>query len=164
MAGSPPKPPPPAPFSHPFYAELIDSYLRPWVASGDKTGEFIHEADPYGVAPGVLTGQFPSATAGDGVEAWCFFTKLQYTTRVKDCVKRMVDNKEGTWVSSSPARPVRSEPTQVLSTRALSVCLVGEPRERSGAAPLPRPFGWGAAGAERLPREYTLYMRVGSVP
>jgi hypothetical protein len=46
----------------------------------------------------------------------------------------------------------------------LTVCLVGEPRERSGAAPLPRPFGWGAAGAERLLREYTLYMRVGSVP
>jgi hypothetical protein len=26
------------------------------------------------------------------------------------------------------------------------------------------PFGWGAAVAERLLREYTLYMRVGSVP
>jgi hypothetical protein len=45
-----------------------------------------------------------------------------------------------------------------------TVCLVGEPRERSGADPLPRLFGWGAAGAEPLPREYTLQMRVGSVP
>jgi hypothetical protein len=48
--------------------------------------------------------------------------------------------------------------------RFLSVCLVGEPWERSGADPLPRLFGWGAAGAEPLPREYTLQMRVGSVP
>jgi hypothetical protein len=106
MAGSPPKPPPPAPFSHPSYAELIDSYLRPWVATGDKTGEFIHEADPYGVAPGVLTGQFPSATTGDGEEAWYFFTKLQYSAT--DRVKRTTDTKEGTWVRSSKARPVRS--------------------------------------------------------
>jgi hypothetical protein len=44
------------------------------------------------------------------------------------------------------------------------VCLVGEPRERSGADSLSRLFGWGAAGAEPLPREYTLEKRVGSVP
>jgi hypothetical protein len=42
------------------------------------------------------------------------------------------------------------------STKALTVCLVGEPRERSGADPLPRLFGPGAMGAERLQREYTL--------
>jgi hypothetical protein len=37
----------------------------------------------------------------------------------------------------------------------VAVCLVVEWREWSGADPLPRLFGWGEAGAERLPREYT---------
>jgi hypothetical protein len=46
----------------------------------------------------------------------------------------------------------------------LTVCLVGEPRERSGAAPLPRLFGWGAVGAERLPGEYSPNMWARSVP
>jgi hypothetical protein len=34
----------------------------------------------------------------------------------------------------------------------------------SGVAPLPRLFGWGAAGAERLPGAYSLNLRVGSAP
>jgi hypothetical protein len=42
------------------------------------------------------------------------------------------------------------------SSETCTVCLVGEPRERSGADPLPRAFGSGAAGAERLPWEYSL--------
>jgi hypothetical protein len=42
MAGSLQKSPP-APFaSHPSDAALINSYLRPWVVSGEKVGEFIH--------------------------------------------------------------------------------------------------------------------------
>jgi hypothetical protein len=45
----------------------------------------------------------------------------------------------------------------------LTVCFVVEPRERSGTDPLPRLFGWGAVGAERLQEEYTCKMRVGSV-
>jgi hypothetical protein len=45
----------------------------------------------------------------------------------------------------------------------LTVCFVVEPRERSGTDPLPRLFGWGAVGAERLQEEYTRKMRVGSV-
>jgi hypothetical protein len=49
---------------------------------------------------------------------------------------------------------IPSLPPKVLN-RGLTVCLVGEPLERSGADPLPRAFGWGAAGAERLPREYS---------
>jgi hypothetical protein len=40
--------------------------------------------------------------------------------------------------------------------RPVTVCLVGEPQERSRADPLPRLFGRGAVGAERLQREYTL--------
>jgi hypothetical protein len=51
-------------------------------------------------------------------------------------------------------------PTDLYSA---PVCLVGEPRERSGADPLPRLFGWGAVRVERLQEEYTPKMRVGSV-
>jgi hypothetical protein len=50
------------------------------------------------------------------------------------------------------------------SIQLLTVCLVEGPRERSGAAPLSRPFGWGASGAEWLPREYTVNIWVGPVP
>jgi hypothetical protein len=35
--------------------------------------------------------------------------------------------------------------------------------ERSGVDPLPRLFGWGAMGAERLQEEYARQMWVGSV-
>jgi hypothetical protein len=54
---SPPWPAPkPAPFaSHPSDAELVNSYLRPWVVSGEKVGEFIHEADIYAAGPDRLT-------------------------------------------------------------------------------------------------------------
>ncbi|RLM91765.1 NAC domain-containing protein 45-like [Panicum miliaceum] len=46
----------PAPFaSHPSDAELVNSYLRPWVVSGEKVGEFIHEADIYAAGPDRLT-------------------------------------------------------------------------------------------------------------
>ncbi|RLN22945.1 NAC domain-containing protein 45-like [Panicum miliaceum] len=47
---------PPAPFaSHPSDAELVYSYLRPSVVSGEKMGEFIHEADIYAARPNRLT-------------------------------------------------------------------------------------------------------------
>ncbi|KAF8675726.1 hypothetical protein HU200_047209 [Digitaria exilis] len=68
MAASPPKPPPFA--SHPTAAELIDSYLRPRVVSGTK-------ADLYASGPDDLTGRFAPATAGDGQQAWYFFTRLK---------------------------------------------------------------------------------------
>jgi hypothetical protein len=49
----------------------------PRVVSGEKVGEFIHEADAYAAGPDQLTGQFLPATAGDGEEAWYFFTTLK---------------------------------------------------------------------------------------
>jgi hypothetical protein len=48
----------------------------------------------------------------------------------------------------------------VHELRILSVCLVREWREWSGANPLLWLFGWGAAGVERLLREHTREMRV----
>jgi hypothetical protein len=50
-----------------------------------------------------------------------------------------------------------------VSFPTVTVCLVGEPRDQSGADPLPRVFGWGAAGAERHPTKYSLE-RDGAAP
>jgi hypothetical protein len=58
---------------------------------------------------------------------------------------------------------IRLKESAQTALQHVTVCLVGEPRERSGADPLPRLFGWGAVGAERLQEEYTRKMRVGSV-
>ncbi|KAF8696000.1 hypothetical protein HU200_036881 [Digitaria exilis] len=119
MAASPPKPPPFA--SHPSAAELIDSYLRPRVVSGTKVAAFIHEADLYASGPDDLTGRFAPATAGDGQQAWYFFTRLKLQGGPRDRVSRAVDTREGSWVQKEaplPVAPNLGDPAQAQIGRS----------------------------------------------
>jgi hypothetical protein len=88
-----------------------------------------------------------------------------YLSAMHPAIWRIVQRGYTVKDTDSPATIQQNEHKNALAVNAiLTVCLVGEPREWSGADPLPRLFGWGVAGAEPLPREYTLEMRVGSVP
>lgn len=93
--------------SHPSEQELILSYLRPRVASGgDRTWDFIHDADVYTADPADLTREFRPAIASDGEKAWYFFTPLRSKSRRGQRKARTVGSGEGCWHSEHAAKAV----------------------------------------------------------
>lgn len=100
------KPPYPAFQSHPSDLELVNSYLRPWVETGVKTGAFIHDADVYAADPNYLTRQFAPAVAQDGERAWYFYTPLRHKSVHGTRKTRTVATGGGCWHNEAKARPV----------------------------------------------------------
>lgn len=66
--------------SHPNDLVLIESHLRPWLASAGRTkaAAFLHEADLYAASPAQLARSFaPAVARGGGDKAWYFLTRLR---------------------------------------------------------------------------------------
>ena len=100
------KPPCRAFQSHPSDLELVDSYLRPWVETGVKTGAFIHDAYVYAADPAGLTRQFAPAVAGDGERAWYFYTPLRHKSVHGKRKTRTVATGGGCWHNEAKSKPV----------------------------------------------------------
>jgi hypothetical protein len=97
---------------HPSEQELIETYLRPRVVSGDKPppsssscGFIIHEADVYSADPADLTRGFaPAVARSSGDEAWYFFSAVRGLKGGRKA--RTVDDGAGCWHSEAGAKPV----------------------------------------------------------
>ncbi|KAL6845293.1 hypothetical protein ACP4OV_024788 [Aristida adscensionis] len=104
--------------SHPSEEELIASYLRPRAAAKQPVApSFIHDADVYSASPAVLTNEFAPACAGNGDEAWYFFSAVRAKSPDGQRKARTVDTGEGCWHSEAGARPVVEEPRRRLGHR-----------------------------------------------
>ncbi|KAL6614745.1 hypothetical protein ACP70R_037015 [Stipagrostis hirtigluma subsp. patula] len=103
-----PSPPRAAFTSHPSDLELIEYYLRPWVASGLKAGPFIHEADVYAADPADLVREFSPAVARDGERAWYFLCPLRPKNGRGRRKARTVASGEGCWHNEAKSKPVIS--------------------------------------------------------
>ncbi|KAG8077487.1 hypothetical protein GUJ93_ZPchr0007g4477 [Zizania palustris] len=90
--------------SQPCEQELVDSFLRPRVVSGDKSCKFIHEANVYAADPANLTRKFAPAVASNGDEAWYFFSTVR--TMKGGRRARTVGDGAGCWHSESGVKPV----------------------------------------------------------
>ncbi|KAL5221053.1 hypothetical protein ABZP36_025766 [Zizania latifolia] len=90
--------------SQPSEQELVESFLRPRVVSGDKSCKFIHEANVYAADPANLTRKFAPAVASNGDEAWYFFSTVRAMKGGRRA--RTVDDGEGCWHSEAGAKPV----------------------------------------------------------
>ncbi|KAG8077533.1 hypothetical protein GUJ93_ZPchr0007g5008 [Zizania palustris] len=108
MVFSPSDEPEPTPDfgSHPSYAEIVTTYLRPRVESGEHAWPYVHEADVYAADPEVLTRDFSPAIAADGSVAWYFFTNLRSKRRYGQRKVRMVETGEGSWHAEGAAKCV----------------------------------------------------------
>ncbi|WVZ69286.1 hypothetical protein U9M48_018097 [Paspalum notatum var. saurae] len=103
---------------HPSEEELITSFLRPRVVSGDRTAcTFIHDADIYAATPTELTGGFDPAVASNGDRAWYFFSAVRAKTRDGQRKARTVDTGEGCWHSEAGAKPVVGDNGRRLGQR-----------------------------------------------
>uniref|UniRef100_A0A0E0JM56 NAC domain-containing protein n=1 Tax=Oryza punctata TaxID=4537 RepID=A0A0E0JM56_ORYPU len=95
---------------HPTEQELVETYLRPRVVSGDKPssspcGFIIHEVDVYSANPADLTRGFaPAVARSSGDEAWYFFSAVRGLKGGRKA--RTVDDGAGCWHSEAGAKPV----------------------------------------------------------
>lgn len=92
--------------SQPTDLDLINTYLRPWVEEGVKTGSFIHEADVYAADPSDLTLEYAPAVAQDGEKAWYFYTTLRHKSVRGKRKKRTVASGSGCWHNEAKPKPV----------------------------------------------------------
>ncbi|XP_066311293.1 NAC domain-containing protein 18-like [Miscanthus floridulus] len=97
--------------AHPSEEELITSFLRPRVISGDGrdrpcSASFIHDADVYSAGPAALTARLAPAVESNGDSAWYFFSAVRAKTRDGQRKARTVDTGEGCWHSEAGAKPV----------------------------------------------------------
>ncbi|CAD6230355.1 unnamed protein product [Miscanthus lutarioriparius] len=100
--------------AHPSEEELITSFLRPRVVSGDDrdrpcSASFIHDADVYSAGPGELTARLAPEVASNGDSAWYFFSAVRAKTRDGQRKARTVDSGDGCWHSEAGAKPVVEE-------------------------------------------------------
>ncbi|KAM0855751.1 hypothetical protein ACQ4PT_049578 [Festuca glaucescens] len=87
--------------SHPSDLELINTYLIPWVNTGERPWNFINV---YAAKPRDLATNFAPATASDGLEGWYFFSTLRSKNRRGQRKSRTVD--DGCWHSECAAKPL----------------------------------------------------------
>jgi len=99
------KPPCAAFHSHPTDLELVNSYLRPFLETGEAAA-FIHVGDVYAADPADLTRQFAPAVAQDGERAWYFFTPLRHKSVRGKRKARTVATGEGCWHNEAKSKPV----------------------------------------------------------
>ena len=99
------KPPCAAFQSHPTDLELVNSYLRPFLETGEAAA-FIHVGDVYAADPADLTRQFAPAVAQDGERAWYFFTPLRHKSVRGKRKARTVATGEGCWHNEAKSKPV----------------------------------------------------------
>ncbi|KAM0888936.1 hypothetical protein ACQ4PT_028028 [Festuca glaucescens] len=93
--------------SHPSDLELINTYLIPWVNTGERPWKFIHDADVYAARPADLASNFAPATASDGLEGWYFFSTLRSKNRRGQRKSRTVGSgDDGCWHSERAAKPL----------------------------------------------------------
>ncbi|XP_047055524.1 uncharacterized protein LOC124661692 [Lolium rigidum] len=94
--------------SHPSDLELINTYLIPWVNTGERPWNFIHDADVYAAKPQDLATNFAPATASDGLEGWYFFSTLRSKNRRGQRKSRTVGSEgdDGCWHSERAAKPL----------------------------------------------------------
>ncbi|KAK1594684.1 hypothetical protein QYE76_017774 [Lolium multiflorum] len=94
--------------SHPSDLELINTYLIPWVNTGERPWSFIHDADVYAAKPQDLARNFAPATASDGLEGWYFFSTLRSKNRRGQRKSRTVGSEgdDGCWHSERAAKPL----------------------------------------------------------
>ncbi|XP_040382238.1 NAC domain-containing protein 96-like [Oryza brachyantha] len=106
---------------HPSEQELVETYLRPRVVSGDKGSSvsgFVHEADVYSADPAELTRRFtPAVARSNGDEAWYFFSAVRGLKGGRRRRARTVGDGAGWWHSEAGARPVLGASGRILGHR-----------------------------------------------
>lgn len=120
--------------SQPHPLDLIKLYLRPRVVSG-ITRDFIHEMDPYGATPHLLSSIHGPAMAGDG-PAWYFFTTLRAKRNGGRTDRSVIAGSGWSWHQDRRPKPVLSNGVNVGYQLTLSYSRLKEgsssSRVRSG--------------------------------